>query len=124
MEWYLAVLSKYADFSGRARRKEYWMFALINFVIALVLGVIDGVSGQKSAQTGGVGILGGLYTLAMLVPSLAVGVRRLHDTNRSAWFLLLVLIPIAGPIIYLVFLAQEGTPGENQYGSNPKMGVM
>ncbi len=58
------------------------------------------------------------------LPSLAAGVRRLHDTNRSAWFLLLVLIPIAGPIIYLVFLAQEGTPGENQYGSNPKMGVM
>ena len=100
MNWYLEVLKKYAVFDGRARRKEYWMFFLINFIIAVVLGLIET-------------IVGTIYELVVLIPSIAVGVRRMHDTDRSGWWLLL-------PLVNLVFLAQEGHPGDNQYGLNPK----
>ena len=85
MNWYLDVLKKYAVFSGRARRKEYWFFVLFNIVISLVLGLIDGVIGSASAETG-VGLLGGIYALAILIPTIAVAVRRLHDTGRSGWW--------------------------------------
>jgi uncharacterized membrane protein YhaH (DUF805 family) len=107
------VLKKYAVFSGRARRKEYWMFVLINLIITFVLYLIEGL-------VGGPGILGGLYSLAVLIPAIAVGVRRLHDTNRSGWWLLIGLIPLIGTIVLLVFLVQDSQPGENQYGPNPK----
>lgn len=116
MNWYLTVLKKYAEFSGRARRTEYWMFVLFNLIISLLLGFIEGL-------VGGPGVLGIIYALAVLVPSLAVTVRRLHDTDRSGWMLLLGLIPIAGPIVVLIFMVQEGKPGDNKYGPNPK-GVM
>lgn len=122
MNWYLAVLKKYAQFNGRSRRSEYWFFALFNFIIAFVLGYIDGASGMLIAQVG-IGVLGGLYTLFVLIPSLAVGVRRLHDTGRSGWWLLIGLIPIIGAIILIVFFVQDSQPGDNQHGPNPKAAV-
>lgn len=119
MNWYLAVLKKYAVFEGRARRKEYWFFALFNILISLGLGMIDAATGTFSAE-GGVGLLGGLYALAVLVPAIAVSVRRLHDTDRSGWWVLIVLIPLIGPIVLLVFMALDGTPGDNRFGADPK----
>ena len=120
MNWYLEVLKKYAVFDGRARRKEYWMFFLFNIIISIVLGIIDGVVGTSGA-TGSIGLLGGLYTLAVLIPGIAVAVRRLHDTSRSGWWILIGLIPLVGAIVLIVFMVQDGTPGENQFGKNPKM---
>ena len=113
---YFAVLKKYAEFSGRARRREYWMFALANLIVAAVLGILSRIPilGLVFA------IASGLYSLAVLVPGIAVSIRRLHDTNRSGFMLLLCLIPIVGFIIVLYFAIQEGTHGENQYGSDPK----
>lgn len=113
MHWFTDVLKKYAVFSGRARRKEYWMFVLFNFIIAIVLAIVDAVAGAS-------GVISGLYTLAMLIPSLAVGVRRLHDTGRSGWWLLIALVPLVGGIILLVFLASEGEQTPNAHGPNPK----
>ena len=114
MEWYLEVLRKYAVFTGRARRKEYWMFVLFNFIIYLVLVLVEGLLGFGGS------VLGGLYSLAVLVPSIAVGIRRLHDIGKSGWFLLIGLIPLIGTIILIVFFVQDSQPGENQYGPNPK----
>jgi len=116
MEWYLQVLKKYAVFSGRAHRTEYWMFVLINLIISFVLYLVE-------AFAGGPGVLGGLYSLAVLIPSLAVAARRLHDTNRSGWWLLIGLIPVIGAIVLLVFMVQDSQPGENQYGPNPKAAI-
>jgi len=115
MEWYLSVLQRYAQFDGRARRKEYWMFALVNFGVAIVLAILKGVTGL-----GLFGLVQGLYLLGTLVPSLAVATRRLHDTDRSGWWLLLAFIPILGGIVLLVFLATDGQPGVNRFGPNPK----
>jgi len=122
MNWYLEVLKKYAVISGRSRRKEYWYFALFNLIISIVLGIIDGVTGSFSPEAG-MGLLGGIYTLAVLIPSIAVGVRRLHDTNRSGWWLLISLIPLIGMIVLIVFLATDSKPEENQYGVNPKLAI-
>jgi uncharacterized membrane protein YhaH (DUF805 family) len=119
MNWYLDVLKKYAVFSGRARRKEYWLFFLFNLIITLVLGFIDGAAGLAS-ETTGYGPLGGLYALAVLIPGLAVSVRRLHDTDRSGWWLLLFLVPILGALVVLVFMVLDSQEGSNQYGPNPK----
>jgi len=119
MNWYLEVLKKYAVFSGRARRREYWYFVLFNIIISIVLAVIDMMTGSFSAESG-MGLLGGIYTLAILIPSVAVSVRRLHDTSRSGWWLLIALIPLIGAIVLLVFMVQDGKPGANQYGTNPK----
>ena len=113
MNWYLGVLKKYAVFSGRARRKEYWMFFLVNFIILLLLGLIEAALGLPAVLTF-------LYTLAVLIPHIAVGVRRLHDTGRSGWWLLLSLVPLVGIFIVLFFLILDGQPGENSYGPNPK----
>ncbi len=112
MNWYLEVLKKYAVFDGRARRTEYWMFTLFNVIIAIVLNVIDSVIGSP--------IFGGLYSLAVLIPGIAVSVRRLHDTDRSGWWLLISFIPCIGAIVLLVFMVQDSTPGDNQFGPNPK----
>jgi len=114
MEWYLAVLKKYAVFSGRARRKEYWMFFLFNMIIAIALGFIEGLLGSP-------GVIGLLYSLAVLIPGVAVSVRRLHDTGRSGWWLLIALIPLIGAIVLLVFMVQEGKDEENDFGENPKL---
>ncbi len=119
MSWYLEVLKKYAVFSGRARRKEYWYFFLFNILITIVLLVIDGMTGTLDAAAG-IGLLGSIYALAVLIPALAVSVRRLHDTDRSGWWLLIMLVPLIGVIVILVFTVQDSKPGENQYGSNPK----
>ena len=114
MEQYLAVLKKYAVFSGRARRKEFWYFVLFNFLISLGLGIVDGIINSITGAS--IGVLGLLYSLAVLVPSLAVGARRLQDTGRSGLWLLLGLIPIVGPIILIVFWIGDSEPGTNQYG--------
>jgi uncharacterized membrane protein YhaH (DUF805 family) len=119
MDWYLEVLKKYAVFSGRARRKEYWYFFLFSLIVSIVLAVIDGLTGSFSAEAG-VGLLGGIYALAVLIPGLAVSVRRLHDTGHSGWWLLIALVPLIGVIVLLVCMVLEGKPGTNQYGANPK----
>lgn len=119
MNWYLEVLKKYAVFNGRARRKEYWYFVLFNIIISIVLAAIEGSTGSFSPEAG-VGLLGGIYTLAVLIPSIAVSVRRLHDTERSGWWLLIALIPLIGAIVLLVFMVQDSKPGQCQYGANPK----
>ncbi len=119
MNWYLAALKKYAVFSGRARRMEYWMFALFNFIISIALYVIDGLITGFSLETHS-SILQTIYGLAVLLPSLAVGVRRLHDTGRSGWWLLIALVPIIGVIVIIIFTVQDSQPGANQYGPNPK----
>lgn len=119
MNWYLEVLKKYAVFDGRAGQKEYWWFSLFSFIIILVLSVIDIVTGTFNVNVG-LGLLGSIYTLAVLIPSIAVSVRRLHDTDRSGWWFLINGIPLIGVIVFLVFTAQDSTPGNNQYGSNPK----
>ncbi|GMR18917.1 MAG: hypothetical protein BMS9Abin34_039 [Patescibacteria group bacterium] len=111
MNYYLTVLKKYAVFSGRARRAEYWYFVLFNIIIALVLGLIEGVAGIASGTDESV--LNAIYQLAILVPSVAVGVRRMHDVNKSGWFLLI-------PIYNLILAVTDGTKGDNKYGSDPK----
>ena len=110
MNEYLEVLKQYAVFAGRASRREYWMFTGISLLVAIVLGIVDAmVSGETP-------ILGIVYTLAILVPSLAVSVRRLHDTNRSGWWLFLSLIPIIGAIVLFVFALQSSQNEDNRYG--------
>lgn len=124
MKWYIKVLKQYADFSGRARRKEFWMFTLINFIIMMALQTAMMLVGGMNPEAGGIAmaIMGllGLYGLAVFIPSLAVSVRRLHDTNRSGWWLLVGLVPIIGAIVLIVFYVQNSQPGTNQYGENPK----
>lgn len=116
MDYYLTALKKYAVFNGRARRKEYWYFVLFNFLISFVLGIIDGVLGL-TADGSGLGLLGGLYSLAVFIPGIAVGIRRLHDTGRSGWWLLIALVPLVGAIVLIIFLASGSEPGPNKYDS-------
>ncbi len=114
MEWYLKVVrDNYANFSGRARRAEFWYFALFNFLISIGLTILDGVLGTN-------GVIGGIYSLAVLIPSIAVGARRLHDTGRSGWWQLIAFVPIIGVIVLLVFLVQAGSFDRNEYGPSPK----
>jgi uncharacterized membrane protein YhaH (DUF805 family) len=120
MNWYFKALKKYAVFAGRARRKEYWFFALFNILISIVLTIIDVVTGTYNPKVH-LGLLGGLYSLAVLIPGIAVSVRRLHDTNRSGWWLLIALVPLVGAIVLVVFLAQDSQLSDNQYGPNPKI---
>ena len=119
MNWYLKCLKQYADFNGRARRKEYWMFVLFNIIISFVLGLVDRLFGTFSSKAG-IGILGVLYSLAVLIPGLAVTVRRLHDIGKSGWMILIGLIPFIGTIWFLVLMLLDSNPGENKYGPNPK----
>lgn len=132
MDWYLKVIRQYFDFSGRARRKEYWYFALFNLLIFIGLAIIDNalgstiyVFGDSSDQsaiiiTKQIGALTSLYYLFILIPSFAVAVRRLHDTGRSGWWLLLLLLPLIGPIVLFIFYVLDSQPGTNEYGPNPK----
>ncbi len=113
MDWYIKVLKQYAVFEGRARRTEYWMFTLINFIVLIALGFVEGLIGLA-------GVLSFIYMLGVLLPSLGVAIRRLHDTDRSGWWLLLIFLPIIGPIVLLVFFVLDSTPGSNDYGDNPK----
>ena len=119
MSWFIMALKKYATFSGRARRKEYWFFVLFYVLISIVATVIDSMTGSFD-PTMGMGMLGLLVALALLIPSLAVAVRRLHDTDRSGWWVLLCLIPLIGGIWLLVLLCLDSTPGDNRFGPNPK----
>ncbi len=111
MNWYIKVLKQYADFKGRARRTEYWMFVLFNIIFNIVTSVLDNVLGLASID--GNGPINLIYTLAILIPSLAVAVRRMHDVGKSGWFILI-------PIYNLVLAATNGDAGENKYGPDPK----
>lgn len=111
MSWYFAVLKKYADFSGRASRTEFWMFTLFNLIIAAALFFGE-------VAVGGPGIIGWLYILAILLPSWAVAVRRLHDTNKSGWWLLIAIIPLGNLVLFFFFFLAS-THGTNKYGANP-----
>jgi uncharacterized membrane protein YhaH (DUF805 family) len=119
MSWYLKVLKQYADFEGRARRKEYWMFILFNILFSILAAVLDNVLGIAHPVTG-YGPLYIIYVLVVFVPGIAVTARRLHDIGKSGWMLLLAFIPCVGGIILIVFFATDGNPGDNQYGANPK----
>jgi uncharacterized membrane protein YhaH (DUF805 family) len=114
---------KYADFSGRASRSEYWWWALFAFLVYVVARVLDELIFPGSGRFGGsymtFGILSGIIGLALFLPNWAVAVRRLHDTDRSAWWALLSLVPIIGAIVLLIFLASSGTPGVNRFGLPP-----
>ena len=121
MNWYLGVLRKYAVFSGRARRKEYWMFVLFNTIIVFILTLVEGVAGIGSQINPNE--LATLYMFAVLLPSLAVGFRRLHDTGRSGWWSLIGFVPIIGTIVFMVFMVQNSQRDENPYGPNPKIPV-
>ncbi|HVK08788.1 MAG TPA: DUF805 domain-containing protein [Gemmataceae bacterium] len=112
MQWYLKVLQNYVGFDGRARRTEYWMFTLITIIISIALAVLDVMTG--------IGVLGLIYGLATFLPGLAVSVRRLHDTNKSGFWILIAFIPLVGAIILLVFMATEGDRGSNNFGADPK----
>jgi uncharacterized membrane protein YhaH (DUF805 family) len=115
VNWYLAVLKNYAGFSGRARRQEYWMYTLVSLVIYLVVLILS-LATKSAVFTA----LYGLYSLAVLLPSLAVFVRRMHDVGRSGWWIFLGLIPLVGTIILIVWLATAGQQGPNSYGPDPK----
>ena len=107
-EWYVIPFQKYIEFEGRARRKELWIFAGVNFLISIILGVI------------GLDLISTLFSLAIFLPGIAVGVRRLHDVGKTGWFMLIGLIPVVGWIILIYFYVQEGDAGPNEYGLNPK----
>ncbi len=110
MEWYLKVLSNYATFTGRARRKEYWMFALISTLISIILVIIGHILfGQEQGAT-----LSNLYSLGVMIPTIAVGIRRMHDINRSGWWILF-------PFVNLYFLCCDTVKGDNRYGHDPKL---
>ncbi|MCW2648309.1 MAG: hypothetical protein JWP07_4418 [Pseudonocardiales bacterium] len=109
-----SVLSQYVGFSGRARRSEYWWFFLFNLIIAIAVAIVDAAIGST--------ILGILVTLALLLPGIAVTIRRLHDTGRSGWWILIALVPLIGAIVLIVFACQDSQGGVNQYGPSPKYG--
>ena len=120
MDWYLMAWQKYFDFSGRSRRKEYWMFFLFNLGIGIALLGADLLTGSYS-KSAGMGLLGGLYSLATLIPNLSITVRRLHDIGRSGWWFFILLVPLIGVIVLLVFMLLDSKEGSNDYGPNPKL---
>jgi uncharacterized membrane protein YhaH (DUF805 family) len=125
MEYMILPLKRYADFSGRSRRKEYWMFFLGYMLAAILLGIVGVAlggfpSGQASGGAPVMMILLGLLVLALIIPSLAVQVRRFHDQDKSGWFVLLNFVPYVGGIIVLVFMCLDGTRGDNRFGPDPK----
>ena len=116
-----SVLSQYAGFGGRARRSEYWWFFLFTLILNGLAGVLDGALGTDiGSDSSSTGVIGIIVSLALLLPGLAVAVRRLHDTDRSGWWLLIGLVPLVGAIVLLVFLVKDGTRGSNRYGADPK----
>ena len=127
MSWYIKVLKKYAVFSGRARRKEFWYFELFNFIIYIVLSLPQILLPLLAPSLSlilllfGFGVLSFLYSLAVLIPSIAVTVRRLHDTGRSGWWIFIGLIPLVGGIILLIYMVSDSQAGTNLYGPSPKL---
>lgn len=129
MEWMILPYRRYAEFTGRSRRKEYWMFALFQLLVSMAIGLVFGrtttmmgggmMAGMTTVQGPG-GMVQNLFSLVSLVPGLAVSVRRLHDQDRSGWLMLLVFIPILGWFALLVFMCLEGTRGPNRFGPDPK----
>lgn len=125
MEYMLLPLKRYADFSGRSRRKEYWMFALGYILFAIALGIVGVIlggfpSGEPSGGASVMMILLGLLVLALIIPSIAVQVRRFHDQDKSGWFVLINFVPYVGGLIVLVFMCLDGTRGPNRFGPDPK----
>jgi uncharacterized membrane protein YhaH (DUF805 family) len=118
MQWFMKCLNQYADFSGRARRQEYWMFSLFYMIFIIGSVVLDLI--VTSVLGSGMPIFTVLLVLGLMIPSLSVMVRRLHDTDRSGWWCLVTLVPFVGSFILLFFLCVEGTQGINRFGSNPK----
>ncbi len=117
IQWYLKVVKdNYANFNGRARRSEYWYFALANFIICLLLSIIDMIIFGED----GINRLSGLYSILVIIPSIAVSIRRMHDINKSGWWILINLIPFIGWIWFIVLACTEGDKASNQYGSDPK----
>ena len=113
MNYYLDVVKKYAQFDGRARRKEYWMYTLFYAIIGAVVSILDTAIGAG-------GIISIIYWLAFILPTLGVTVRRLHDTDRSWTWILITFVPIIGSLWLLVLMCLDSTPGENRFGENPK----
>ncbi len=112
MSWYVQAIKDFWNFSGRSRRREYWMFTLFNVIFAFVIAIIDTIIG--------INLLTALYELFILIPSLALTVRRLHDIDQPAWWLLIAFVPLAGAIVLFVFSVMPGTEGPNRYGEDPK----
>lgn len=119
MNWYIDVLKKYTVFDGRAQRAEYWYFILFHLCAIIILSIVDGILGTVHPVSG-IGYIGMIYMLAVLLPAIGVGIRRLHDTGRTGWWLLISFIPFIGPIVLLIFFVQDSAPGDNEYGPNPK----
>jgi uncharacterized membrane protein YhaH (DUF805 family) len=119
MNWYVKVLKQFADFSGRARRKEYWMFALFNMIFALVAMVLDNVTGLTISELP-YGVFYILYALAVLIPGLAVVVRRLHDLGKGGGWIFISLIPLIGGIWLLILVCTDSESGDNRFGEYPK----
>lgn len=122
MYWYLKCWKQYIDFQGRARRKEYWVFTLVNIIIYLLFYILSFSMMYDSSDVAflATSIIYFLYAVAIILPSIAVAVRRLHDTGRSGWWYLLIFIPLIGSIWLIVLLCLDSEPGENQWGENPK----
>lgn len=120
MKWYIKVLKQYADFSGRARREEYWMFQLFNIIAIFALIMLGGTIGGVLDAPEIAMIPYVIYVLGVFIPSLAAVVRRLHDQDKSGWYILVYFIPLVGIIWLLVLLCTEGDARPNQYGPDPK----
>jgi len=129
MEWMILPYRRYAEFTGRSRRKENWMFVLFQLLVGLAIGAVfgrptytfgDGMMAGAMMVQGPGGVIQNLFALVSFIPSLAVAVRRLHDQDRSGWLLLLVFLPILGWFALLVFMCLEGTRGPNRFGPDPK----
>ena len=119
MQWLKEVIAKYATFRGRARRREYWRYILYYVIAFVTLVLVDMLTGTFNMESQ-LGFLSGLFLLFMLIPSVAVAVRRLHDTERGGWWLLLAFLPLIGQLVLLFFFIQEGDEGDNAYGPDPK----
>lgn len=118
MEYFVDALKKYVEFNGRARRKAFWMYVLIYFLIAFAVSIVEAViSGATGTE---INLISALLTLGLLLPSLAIGARRLHDIGHSGWWQLIGIIPLVGFIVLIIFYVRDSQPGDNEYGPNPK----